>query len=65
MQLMLLLKNLNLIKVFFAYSPRPGTPSSLICDSVPKDLKKKIKTLLDLNKKHVTEHNLKLLIKRR
>ena len=49
---------------FFAYSPRPGTPSSLICDSVPKDLKqKRLKTLLDLNKKHVTEHNLKLLDK--
>ena len=49
---------------FFAYSPRPGTPSSLICDSVPKDLKqKRLKTLLDFNKKHVTEHNLKLLDK--
>ena len=49
---------------FFAYSPRPGTPSSLISDSIPKDLKqKRLKILLDLNKKHITEHNLKLLDK--
>ena len=49
---------------FFAYSPRPGTPSSLINDSVPKELKqKRLKKLLDLNKKHITEHNLKLLDK--
>jgi len=49
---------------FFAYSPRPGTPSSLISDSIPKDLKqKRLKTLLDLNKKHITEHNLQLLDK--
>ena len=47
---------------FFAYSPRPGTPSSLIPDSVPKDLKqKRLKKLLDLSKKHITEHNLKLI----
>jgi len=49
---------------FFAYSPRPGTPSSLISDSIPKDLKqKRLKILLDLNKKHITEHNLQLLDK--
>ena len=49
---------------FFAYSPRPGTPSSLISDSIPKDLKqKRLKMLLDLNKKHITEHNLQLLDK--
>jgi tRNA-2-methylthio-N6-dimethylallyladenosine synthase len=47
---------------FFAYSPRPGTSSYLINDSVPRDLKqKRLKMLLDLNKKHITEHNLKLL----
>ena len=49
---------------FFAYSPRPGTPSSLIADSVSRDLKqRRLKELLDLNKKHITEHNLKLLDK--
>ena len=49
---------------FFAYSPRPGTPSSLISDSIPKDLKqKRLKILLDLNKKHIAEHNLQLLDK--
>ena len=49
---------------FFTYSPRPGTPSSLIRDSVPKELKqKRLKSLLELNKKHITEHNLKLLDK--
>ena len=49
---------------FFAYSPRPGTPSSLIRDSIPKDLKqKRLRILLDLNKKHITEHNLQLLDK--
>ena len=49
---------------FFAYSPRPGTPSSLIKDSVPKELKqKRLKNLLDLNKKHITEHNLRLIDK--
>ena len=49
---------------FFAYSPRPGTPSSFIRDSIPKDLKqKRLRILLDLNKKHIAEHNLQLLDK--